>query len=244
MPPDMQPADKRGPGAHPVSLVSLAKVWPTILESIPAEERPLARRTLVVPVVSACDQDLAQVITQLPGASEFLIVDGVIIKETTLIGRSALELLGTGDVLAPPLTAARQLESRAVSRYVAHGRVSLAAIEARFRQAVRRWPGIADSLLDRLARQTHRTSMHLAMLHLARVEDRITALFADLAERFGRVTPDGIVIELPLTHDLIGGLVGSRRPTVTLALHKLAAERLLERLHNDHWRLDRRVISA
>jgi hypothetical protein len=118
-------------GARAAPAVSLAAIWPDILASVPAEDRQLAERTLVLPLVSAYDEDLADVIsTQTPGAFDFLIVDGVVLKETTLARRSALELLGPGDVLAPPLTAAHQLESRAVSRYLAHGRVSLAAIEA------------------------------------------------------------------------------------------------------------------
>jgi CRP-like cAMP-binding protein len=130
-----------------------------------------------------------------------------------------------------------------VSRYLAHGRVSLAAIEDHFREAVRRWPRLADFLHDRLGRQTHRASMHLAMLHMPRVEDRVIALFADLAERFGHVTADGVLIDLPLTRDIIGGLVGSRRPTVTLALQKLASDGLLERDAN-RWRLARAIVSV
>jgi anti-sigma regulatory factor (Ser/Thr protein kinase) len=59
-----------------------------------------------------------------------------------------------------------------VSRYIAHGPVRLAALNERFRQAARRWPGLSDVLHDRLGRQTHRASMHLAMLHLPRVEKR------------------------------------------------------------------------
>ncbi len=198
-----------------------------------------------MPLVSARDADLAEVIsTQIPGAFDFVIVDGVVLKETTLAGRSALELLGRGDLLAPPLTPARQLESRALSRYLARGRVSLAAIDDRVRLAVRRWPGIADVLHDRLARQTHHASMHLAMLHLPRVEERLVALFADLAERFGQMTAEGIVIDLPLTHEIIGGLVASRRPTVSLALQQLASDGRIARLDGDRWKLDRSIITA
>ena len=131
-----------------------------------------------------------------------------------------------------------------MSRYLAHGPVSLAVIEDHFRQAARRWAGIADFLHDRLGQQSHRASMHLAMLHLPRVEERVEALFADLAERFGRVTAKGILIDLPLTHEMIGGLVASRRPTVTLALSQLAAEGLLERIEGDRWRLDPRIVPA
>ncbi|MHB1572275.1 MAG: helix-turn-helix domain-containing protein, partial [Solirubrobacteraceae bacterium] len=85
---------------------------------------------------------------------------------------------------------------------------------------------------------------HLAMLHLPRVEDRIIALFSDLAERFGRMTGDEILIDLPLTHGLIGGLVGARRPTITLALHKLAAEGVLHRLDDGRWRLAGQTVSS
>jgi CRP-like cAMP-binding protein len=218
---------------------------PEIVASVAAEDRPLAERTLIVPLISARDADLADVIsTQIPGAFDFLIVDGVVLKETALARRPALELLGRGDLLAPPLTAARQLESRAVSRYLAHGQVSLAAIEDHIRQAARRWPGIADFLHDRLARQTHHASMHLAMLHLPRIEDRIIALFSDLAERFGHMTADGILIDLPLTHEIIGGLVGSRRPTVSIALHQLASKGIVARLEDDRWKLDRSILAA
>src|SRR3712207_8717441 len=41
--------------------------------------------------------------------------------------------------------------------------------------------------------------------------------------RFGRIVPDGVVIPLQLSHQMIGQLVGAQRPTVTLALGKLAA---------------------
>jgi CRP/FNR family transcriptional regulator, cyclic AMP receptor protein len=242
--PAQQPNDDHGRFGPAASTVSLATVFPAILERVPPEDRGLAERTLIVPLVMAQDLDLADVIgTHIPAAFDFVIVDGVVLKETTLTQRSALELLGPGDLLAPPLTAVRQLESRAVSRYLAHGPVSLGAIEAHFREAARRWPSIADFLHDRLGRQTHRASMHLAMLHLPRIEDRVIALFADVGERFGRVTAEGILIDLPLTHEVIGGLVGSRRPTVTIALQELATEGLLERLDDRRWKLARQLVS-
>jgi CRP/FNR family transcriptional regulator, cyclic AMP receptor protein len=242
---DRQPDDKLKRPASSVTTTSLVATLPEIVASVPAEDRPLAERTLIVPLVSARDADLADVIsTQIPGAFDFLIVDGVVLKETTLDGRSALELLGRGDLLAPPLMPARQLESRALSRYLAHGQTSLAAIEDHVRQAARRWPGIADFLHDRLARQTHHASMQLATLHLPRVENRLIALFADLAERFGHMAADGILIDLPLTHEIIGGLVASRRPTVTLALTQLASNGMITRLEGDRWKLDRSILAA
>ena len=174
---DRQREAERGTTPSRSAAVSLATVLPDLLDSVPAGERGLAAQALSVPLLSASDQDLAELLsTQIPDAFDFLIVEGVVIKQTVLHRRAALEALGAGDVLAPPLTATRQIESRAQSRYFAHGPVSLAALEMHFRLAARRWPGITDFLHDRLGQQTHRASMHLAMLHLPRVEDRITTL--------------------------------------------------------------------
>ena len=211
-------------------------MWPDIGGRLAPEERDIAERALVAPLVRARDQDLAAPLAIEPGDA-FVLVEGTVLKETTLATSSALELLGPGDVLAPLLSATRQLEFRAVSRYLALGDVSIATLGVRFKRVAVRWPQISDFLQDQLAEQTHRASMHLAMLHLPRAEDRILALFAELGERFGRVTRDGILIDLPLTHELIGRLTASRRPTATLALQRLYHRGLLIRLADSSWLL-------
>lgn len=223
-------------------MIELIGAWPEMAGFVPSADLDLARHVLVAPVVTATDEDLFDVLgPRARGAFAFLLAEGVVLKTTVLAGRSALEVLGPGDLLAPPLSAAHQVESPAVSRYTAHGRVSVAVFDDRFRQAARRWPGLSDCLHDRLGRQTHRASRQLAILHLPRVEDRIVALFAELAERFGRMTPEGIVIDLPLTHQAIGDLVGSRRPTVSLALQTLAENGVLERRDDNRWHLAARA---
>jgi CRP-like cAMP-binding protein len=238
-----QAHDEREPHAlgGPISLLD---VLPEIAATIPSKDRELATRTLMAPQLLARDVDLGDTLARTGvNGFDFLVITGVVLKETRLVRRAALELLGPGDVLGPPLTAIRQVESRAVSRYLAHGPVTLAELGIRFRQAARRWPGLSDVLLDRLARQTHRASMHVAMLHLPRVEDRIIALFSDLAERFGHMTSGGAVVDLDLTHELIGRLVASRRPTVTLALHTLASDGTLVHRRDGRWILDGKAIS-
>jgi CRP/FNR family transcriptional regulator, cyclic AMP receptor protein len=74
-----------------------------------------------------------------------------------------------------------------------------------------------------------------------RVEERVLALFWQLADRWGVVRPDGVVIELALTHATIGHLVGAQRPTVSLALHALAEAGLLRRGDTGAWTLSFRV---
>lgn len=237
-------ADDKREATAPAATVSLLDALPEIAATIAPADHELAERMLRAPCLFARDVDLAQTLAHM-GANgfDFLVIEGVVLKETRLSNRAALELLGPGDVLAPPLNAVHQIESRAVSRYLAHGAVTLAELGSRFRAAARRWPGLSDVLLDRLARQTHRASMHLAMLHLPRVEDRIIALFSDLAERFGQMTPEGALIDLDLTHQIIGRLVASRRPTVTIALQALAAHGTLVRRADARWALRPTAIS-
>jgi CRP/FNR family cyclic AMP-dependent transcriptional regulator len=218
--------------------ILLPEMLPEIAARIPPGDHELAHQVLSVPALRATNGPLDDVLATTPTAFDFIIVDGIVLKQTSYAGRQALELQGPGDVLAPPLTPSRQIESPAVSSYHAHGEVLLAVLEERFRMAARRWPGLSDVLHDHLARQTHRASMHLARLHLSRAEDRILTLFSDLAERFGRVTPDGIVIDIDLTHDLIGQMIASRRPTVSLALEQLSHARQLTRSAGGQWNLN------
>ena len=49
-------------------------------------------------------------------------------------------------------------------------------------------------------------------------------LFWELADRYGKVHPDGIHLELPLTHEVLSHLAGARRPSVSGALTRLAED--------------------
>jgi hypothetical protein len=173
-----------------LSGVGLLPVWPDVAERFALEERGVAKGALLAPLLRARDEDLTTARAVETGyAFDFVLVDGTVLKETTLATTTALELLGPGDVLAPPLSATRQLEFRAVSRYLAFGNVSIATLGVRFTRIAARSPQVSDFLHGQIAEQAHRASEHIAMLHLPRAEDRILALFAELGERFGRVSP-------------------------------------------------------
>ena len=53
---------------------------------------------------------------------------------------------------------------------------------------------------------------------------RLWMLFWELADRYGKVHPDGIHLDLPLTHEVLSHLAGARRPSVSGALTRLADE--------------------
>jgi len=72
---------------------------------------------------------------------------------------------------------------------------------------------------------------------LKRVDTRLLAFFWHLADRFGKVTADGVLIPLPLTHRQLALLVGAQRPSVTSALGALAERGQLRRDDNGNWLL-------
>jgi hypothetical protein len=106
---------------------------------------------------------------------------------------------------------------------------TVAVLDGRFAVAAQRWPTLAATAQARLAALGERLAVHLAICQLPRVEQRILALLWHLAERFGRMTADGVVLDLRLKHRLIGELVGAQRPTVSLALTTLLEEGLVRR---------------
>jgi hypothetical protein len=60
-------------------------------------------------------------------------------------------------------------------------------------------------------------------------------LFWHLADRWGKVTKDGIVIPLKLTHQVLGRIVGAQRPSVTTALKTLTDRGALNRAPDGTW---------
>jgi hypothetical protein len=87
--------------------------------------------------------------------------------------------------------------------------------------AFRRWPALAAGFHARMGEQAERLAVQLAICQLPRVEERLLALMWWLAESWGRVTSVGTLLPLAMTHDVLGALVGARRPTVTLAIGEL-----------------------
>jgi hypothetical protein len=115
--------------------------------------------------------------------------------------------------------------------------VTLAVLDRRFAAEAARYPEITAALFDRLGGRSLRLATTQAISQLTRVDRRLKALFWHLAERWGRVSGDGVVVPLALTHRILGQLVGARRPTVSTALSELAERQELMRRADGSWLL-------
>src|SRR4051794_19315206 len=167
-------------------------------------------------------------VTRLSGASGdhigLLILEGVLARELLVADQISAELLGPGDVVRPWQGASRSALLPVDAVWSVLSSLTVAVLDRRFAAEAARYPEITAALFDRLGERSLRLATTQAISQLTRVDRRLKALFWHLAERWGRVGGDGVVVPLALTHRILGQLVGARRPTGSTAL-RAPAER-------------------
>jgi CRP/FNR family cyclic AMP-dependent transcriptional regulator len=165
------------------------------------------------------------------------IVDGLVVREVRMLGTSSAELLGAGDLLRPAdVDGEAALPVRADVCWTALAPLRVAALDGAFLTAACRYPAVLGRVTARAIARSKSLALHDTVTNLKHVETRLLVEFWHLADRWGRVSPDGVTVTLPLTHGLLGKLVGAARPSVTTALGNLAARGLLTR-DGSCWRL-------
>jgi CRP-like cAMP-binding protein len=97
------------------------------------------------------------------------------------------------------------------------------------------WPQLGLELFNRGTRRAHHLAVALAIAHHQRVGDRLLLTLWHLAERWGRVHRDGIVVPLPLNHQRLADLVGASRQSVTTAMGGLRRSGAVSRRDSGHW---------
>jgi CRP/FNR family cyclic AMP-dependent transcriptional regulator len=113
----------------------------------------------------------------------------------------------------------------------------VAVLDRPFAIRTARWPEIHAGLIQRLITRTRRLSLQSAINALARVEERLEVTLWELAYRFGRVTPDGIMLDLPLTHSQVAEMVAAQRPSVSTAFTRLQDHGRLVHAARHRWLL-------
>ena len=200
--------------------VALLDEDPELGAALEPDELEHARRLVVVPALTREPGPWDLAADAPEPALGLLLLDGLVTVNVVLGDRVASQLAGPGDVLHETGVSDVLLPAD-VAHFVSE-RSRMAVLDHRFIAAIRRWPELMLALDERLRVQERRLAVHAAIGKLRRVEDRILALLWHLAERWGRMTPNGIVVPLALTHETIGRLAGAERPTVSLALAELS----------------------
>jgi CRP/FNR family transcriptional regulator, cyclic AMP receptor protein len=170
-----------------------------------------------------------------PPTLGFFVLNGLLSRGVVIQGRRSAELLGPGDVLRPRASDDLDPSVPFEVTWEALEPVRIAVLDKDFADAVAHWPELIAALMDRVMRRAHSLGFHLAVSHLKLVEMRLLVILWYYADRWGRVTPDGVVLPLRMTHSLLARIVGARRPSVSTALGRLQDRGLVDRTEAGHW---------
>jgi CRP-like cAMP-binding protein len=224
---------------HGPPVQSLLDLDPELGQLLDEERREAAQRELTVRVTALAigEWDGSRLAATDPENVGLLVLDGVMAREVVVGDTVSTELLGPGDLVRPwQLTADTELLAVSV-RWNALSKLRLAVLDRRVGTLLAQYPEVNAVLIDRLSERAQRLAVGQAISQLHRVDVRLVSLLWHLAERWGRVTGEGVVVPLALSHRVLGQLVGARRPTVSTALAQLARENRVQRRQDGTWLL-------
>ena len=219
-----------------LSEVHVLEVDPELGAAIPRAEFSEAVRASRAPVRAAALGEFE--FDPLPDLSSLgaLILEGMVVVRIEFGGAAHLEVLGEEDVVSPWHLEDAPTLAEHVSVYVVQsGYVAL--LDRDFALRMAQWPEVSAALIRRLVGRARRMILRASILSRPRVYDRVELMLWLLADQFGSVTPEGLLVRLPFTHNQLGEIVGAKRSTVTLAVRQLVAEDRLRIPGRNQWLL-------
>ncbi len=209
---------------------------PELLDTLDSRTADLLRRRVAVPKLWVDAGPWVPPERTATGAElGLLVVSGLFVRTVELDGRECPELVGAGDLLRPWDDMERTLDHR--TSWTALARGELAVLDGRFASVIARWPSVIDDVLARLTERSRSLAFQLAIVHVRYADLRLHMLFWHLADRWGRVTRDGVHLPLPLTHEMLAQLACMRRPTASSALQRLVRRGEIARRRDGTWLL-------
>jgi CRP/FNR family cyclic AMP-dependent transcriptional regulator len=217
---------------------SLLDLDPELGQLLSPEQLAAARQELSVRVVRlpAGPWNTDRLRGAASGHLGLLILDGVLSHELLAEDVASMELLGAGDIIRPWQAAGIDL-LRASVRWSVLADTRLAVLDRTVAGKLAHYPEISAAVVERLAARSQRLTVTQAISQLHRVDRRLVTMMWHLAERWGRMTSDGVHVPLRLSHRTLAQLVGARRPTVSTALGTLARQGEVLRTTQGTWLL-------
>jgi CRP/FNR family transcriptional regulator, cyclic AMP receptor protein len=164
-----------------------------------------------------------------PDGIGLLVLGGLLIRRVGIAGGFGAELLGQGDMLRPWQGEGTESSLSRTTGWRVLEPARVAVLDKRAATRFARYPELTGRLVARTLERARNLATTTAIVHHTRVEVRLQMLFWHLADRWGRVRPDGVVVPLRLTHSILADLVSARRPSVSTGLAELARRGLIRR---------------
>ena len=164
-----------------------------------------------------------------------LVLRGVLARELCVRDAPSTELFGPGDIIRTCRAETPPTMLRTSACWLALGRASVAVMDRQSALALRHYPEVTAIIMDRFNARAERLAVTQAISQITGVDTRVETLLWHLAERWGRVGADGVIVPLALSHRMLGSLIGARRPTVSSAIARLAEEGRVLRRPDGTW---------
>lgn len=205
------------------TLVAVLDSDPDLAEDLDSEQLRIARQHALAELVSVPAGRWLIAPDDIDGVANLglLLVDGLLAREVTVGDYTCAELLGPGDVLQPWLRIGPDNSVASEVDWEVVEPAEVAVLGRRFLKRIAPWPEISAAIARRLMQRSHWLAFHLAVCGLRRIDDRLLIVLWHFADRWGTVTPEGVRINVRLTHDVLAAVIGARRPSVTTALRRL-----------------------
>jgi CRP-like cAMP-binding protein len=219
--------------AAPPHLAPLLELDPELGAGLSGAQRRQAKRALRVRTGTldpgGWDDHLSE-----PGLFGLLLVEGALVRRVAAGRGRSLEVLTKGDLARPW----EENSAPPDSSFSALNESRVAILDRRTGEAIARWPALVDALLERALRRVRRLAVQAALDSRAGIERRVVLTLWQLAKRVGIRSSGGVVLPLPLTHQMIADLVGAQRSSVSAALSRLGTAGTLTRTEARGWLLD------
>lgn len=196
---------------------------PDLGERIPAEQLAQARAASRAQVVDllADAWNAGEASGLARDGFGLLVCTGMLVRRVGREQRYGAELLGPGDVLRPWEHDGEDVGALFETHWQVPEPTRLLVLDEPWATRMAPWPAVATALCGRAVERSRRMAVMTAITRHRHVRTRLLLLLWELADMRGRVRPDGIWLELPLTHETLGQIIGARRPPVTMALGEL-----------------------
>jgi len=165
------------------------------------------------------------------GGFGLLVLDGLLLRRVRLADRVGVELLASGDLLRPWQ---REDAVSSVPRDLGWQVLEpcrIALLDIDFAQRTSAFPQIPAALIARAISRSRHLAVNMAIVQHPKVEARLHMLLWHLADRWGTVGRDGVLLPIRLTQTVLAALVAAQRPTVSAALRTLERDLRITRTH-------------
>lgn len=163
-----------------------------------------------------------------------LVLRGQVLRRVGLAGRYGAELIGPGDLLRPWQRDESESTMSVRIEYRVLEETRIALLDSLVSEQVARYPGLGAAFASKALARARALAIGMAIVQQPRIDLRIRLLLWHLADRYGRVRSDGILVPLQIPHAVMAELIGARRPSVTVAVRRLQARGLVARLQDGY----------